>query len=97
MVHPGGNLPLNSPSDPGGTRKKPANERSSALVLCHSGYKYAQEPRSIIWGGEQLQVEQIQSSWQSPKGPAFLAKVKDGRLFEISYDEQLDEWDVRLV
>jgi hypothetical protein len=66
-------------------------------VLCHSGYKYPQEPRAICRQQERLAIERIHDRWQAPGGPSFVVEVEDGRMFELNYDERLDEWTVQQI
>lgn len=66
-------------------------------VQCHSGYKYAEEPRVIHWDGEKLQVDWIKSSWRTPEGSRFVVRVEDGRMFDLTYDEGSDEWSITLT
>ena len=69
---------------------------SENLVECYSGQTYAEHPRAIHWEGERLAVIEIEGRWLSPKGRHFRARVQDGRVFEILYDEGQDEWHVDL-
>ena len=61
-------------------------------VRCHSGYLYAQEPRSFVWQESELQIESVQEAWQEPGKRLFRAVTQDGRLFELCYNEAADRW-----
>jgi len=67
------------------------------LVECHSGYAYAQRPVALHWEGDRLEVEQIEAEWRIPGGKRFHVRVRDGRLFELVYDELGDHWRIALV
>lgn len=67
-------------------------------VKCHSGYLYAEEPRSFVWQESELQVESVEKAWQEPGKRLFRVVTQDGRLFELCYNEAADRWSaVQLV
>ena len=68
-----------------------------ATVECHSGFTYAEHPVAVHWQGERVEVDSIISEWQSPQDKAFRARMKDGRTFELLYNETDDEWNVEQV
>jgi hypothetical protein len=61
-------------------------------VKCHSGYIYADEPRSFIWQEEELRVKSVEKAWQEPGIRIFRVVTEDGKLFELCYNEQTDRW-----
>jgi hypothetical protein len=63
-------------------------------VICYSGYKYAQRPSEIIYVGERIKVNQIETEWNSPSGMMFIVNTRDGRKFRCNYDEFEDCWQV---
>jgi len=68
-----------------------------ATVECHSGFAYAERPVALHWLGERLEIETVITEWRSPQGKAFRARAKDGKTFELFYNEIDDEWNVKLV
>jgi len=68
-----------------------------ARVECHSGTTYAERPTALHWEGERLEIEAILARWRTPGGRVFRVQAVDGRVFELSYDEALDEWQIRLI
>lgn len=75
----------------------PMQEASpSRPVECHSGYTYAQRPAAILWEGERLPVKEVEAEWRFPGGKRFRVRAADGRIFELVYHEQHDEWEIEL-
>ena len=68
-----------------------------AQVECHSGFAYAERPVALYWQGERQEIETIIAEWRSPQGKAFRVRTKDGKTFELLYNETDDEWNVELV
>jgi hypothetical protein len=66
----------------------------SETVECRSDASYAERPRAFTWQGQRLEVVDILKSWRSPEGIGFRVSIKDGRLFELLYNQALDEWVV---
>ncbi len=65
------------------------------IVECYSGSTYAEKPVALHWEGERLEIEEIESNWRDPNGPAFRVRTRAGRRFELHYDEIKDEWQVK--
>jgi hypothetical protein len=68
-----------------------------AVVECHSGYTYPQEPRAVIWEGCRHRVERIDRRWRTPEGPGFRVKAEAGIWFDVHYHEFEDHWSVQVV
>lgn len=68
----------------------------AAPVECHSGYTYAERPTALRWQGERLLIDAIEQSWRGPGVRRFRVRTEDGRIFELSYGELYDEWQIRL-
>ena len=64
------------------------------LVECHSGFTYAQRPVALNWQGERLEIERVVAEWQVPDGKRFRVVTHDGRVFELFYRTENDEWQV---
>ncbi len=62
------------------------------LVICYSGYTYAERPVSLVWDGIEHKVKEIEKEWQEPGARLFQVLTEDGRLFVLSYNERGDEW-----
>ena len=67
-------------------------EPEAVQVVCHSGYTYAQEPRSLIWQGQEYEVTKVEVRWRTPEGPAFRVRTQSGERFDLLYREAEDEW-----
>jgi len=61
-------------------------------VKCYSGYLYAEEPRSFVWQGSELEVESVQAARQEPSKRLFRVVTHDNRLFELCYNEATHRW-----
>ena len=78
-------------------RIRPADDAPPAApVECHSGYTYADRPTVVRWQGQRLAVEAVLQSWHVPGGRRFRVRTEDGRVFDLSYGELYDEWQIRL-
>ncbi len=67
-------------------------QETEAEVKCHSGYIYADEPRSFIWQERERGIRLVKGAWQEPGRRIFRVVTEDGRLFELCYNEQTDRW-----
>ncbi len=56
----------------------------------HSGYIYAEEPRSFIWQKKELRIKSVEKAWQEPAKRLFRVVTEDGKLFELCYNEKAD-------
>lgn len=65
------------------------------IVRCHSGYTYAQRPMSFRHEGKEYQIERIIAEKRTPWGKSFLVAAESGGVFELSYDESGDAWQVQ--
>jgi hypothetical protein len=61
-------------------------------VNCHSGYIYAEEPRSLVWQEKKLGIKSVEKAWQEPGKRLFRVVTEDGKLFELCYNEADDHW-----
>ena len=61
-------------------------------VICYSGYLYAEQPRSLVWQGNQLEIESVEEAWLEPDRRLFRVVTHDGRPFELCYNEATDRW-----
>jgi hypothetical protein len=44
-----------------------------------------------------MEVAEVLSEWRTPEGKGFRVRAGDGRAFEITYVESLDEWQIRPI
>ncbi len=68
--------------------------RERHLVECHSGYAYAERPVALRWEGQRLEIERVEAEWRAPGGKQFRVRTRDGRSFELFYEEILEEWRI---
>ena len=71
------------------------SQHITTQVECHSGYTYAQRPKSLVWEGERLEIKEIQGEWQTPEGKRFQVVTGDGGVFELFYSEKEETWYVK--
>jgi hypothetical protein len=71
------------------------NQRIRTQVECHSGYTYAQRPKSLVWEGERLTIMEIQGEWQTPEGRRFQVVTEEEGVFELNYSEKEDFWSIK--
>jgi hypothetical protein len=69
-----------------------AGQNMEIKVKCHSGYIYAEEPRSFIWQEQELGIKSIEKAWLEPSKRLFKVVTEDGKLFELCYNEATDQW-----
>ncbi len=69
----------------------------SDSVECHSDYTYAERPTAFLWEGRRLETTEILQEWRGPAGKGFRVRTGDGQEFELSYQEQADEWHIRPI
>ena len=68
-----------------------------AAVECYAGHRYPERPRTFLWEGGRVAVEEVERSWRTPAGLVFRVRVAGGRRFKLAYDESTGSWDVQLV
>ena len=68
----------------------------SEVVECYSGQTYAERPLALYWEGERFEITEILSRWRSPGENHFLARVEDGRIFQLVYYDTEDVWSIEL-
>ncbi len=65
------------------------------VVECHSGHEYAERPVAVWWQGQRLEMEAVEQEWRTPEGKRFRVRTNGGEVFELSYVESKDAWQVR--
>jgi hypothetical protein len=66
-------------------------------VECRSDSEYAERPLALTWQGQRLEIAEIMARWHGPGEKGFRVKTTDGRAFELTYHEVLDEWQVQPI
>ena len=67
------------------------------LVECRSDTEYAERPLSLIWEEQRLEIAEILSRWRGPTEKGFRVQTTNGQVFELTYQEIPDEWQVQIV
>lgn len=67
---------------------------AEAYVECFSSSTYARRPTVVVWEGSHLEVERVLSEARTPEGKRFLVLTREGRAFDLFYDESSDHWRV---
>jgi hypothetical protein len=65
---------------------------NNIIVKCYSGHTYAEEPRSFEWGGQKIEVEEIEKAWREPGERHFQVRTGDNKYFKLCYNETEDRW-----
>jgi hypothetical protein len=65
------------------------------VVECRSDTEYAERPLALTWQGQRLEIAEILARWRGPNDKGFRVKTTDGRAFELTYREVLDEWHIQ--
>lgn len=63
-------------------------------VECYSGGEYPERPRALDWHGVRLEIAEVLQSWRTPDGKHFMVCLADGQVFELTYKEQADAWNI---
>jgi hypothetical protein len=66
-------------------------------VESYSSTRYAERPTALFIEEERLEISEIIKSWRSPEGIVFHVRTEDDQSFEIMYDEDSDQWNVRVI
>jgi hypothetical protein len=65
------------------------------LVECHSNSSYPEQPVTLTWQDQRLEVSEILSRWRTPQGLHFRVETTDEQFFELSFDETTQEWRIQ--
>ncbi|MDP3181368.1 MAG: hypothetical protein Q8M54_00960 [Desulfobaccales bacterium] len=66
-------------------------------VETYSGFRLHERPRRFTWGEEWLEVRRVVERWSGPDHLYFKVVAGDGRIFLLTYQEQADAWEVKLM
>jgi len=67
------------------------------LVECHSGFAYPDKPRAFIWEEQRLLVADILAEGRTPHMRWFRVITEDRQVFELSYSEDTDDWQIQHI
>ena len=68
-----------------------------AMVECYAGCRYPERPRTFLWEGMRVTVEEVERCWRTPAGISFRVRVMDDQRFTLTYEEAGDRWQVEPV
>lgn len=71
-------------------------QRRPEIVECLSGSSYGERPIALTWQKSRLRIEAIEDSWRIPAGRRFRVRVEDGRVFQLEYSSETDEWRIHI-
>ncbi|MFZ5912389.1 MAG: hypothetical protein ACOYYU_20480 [Chloroflexota bacterium] len=66
-------------------------------VACRSGVEYADRPLSLMWEGQRLEIAEILARWRAPGEKGFRVQTAEGQVFELTYREIPDEWEIQPI
>ena len=66
-------------------------------VECRSDSEYAERPLSLVWEGQRLEIAEILSRWRGPGEKGFRVQTADRQVFELTYHEIPDEWNIQPI
>jgi hypothetical protein len=70
--------------------------QTEVVVECLSSASYAERPLAFYRQGQRLEVAEILSRWRLPTGAGFRVRTIQEQIFDLFYDESLDEWSISL-
>jgi hypothetical protein len=63
-------------------------------VDCYAGYRGDQRPIRLRFGGNALEVINIEDQWYSPAAMYFRVLASDGNTYVLRHDEPQDQWSL---
>jgi hypothetical protein len=66
-------------------------------VECTASASYPGDPRAVYWEGSRLEIERTHAQWRMPGRICFRVEIKDGRIFEMYYEEDTQRWYVETL
>lgn len=66
-------------------------------VETYSGSEYPETPLAFHWEGERLMIAEVLASWRTPDGKGFRVRTEDQQVFELFYDENIQNWIIRSI
>ncbi|MCG6895114.1 MAG: hypothetical protein LJE65_16035 [Desulfobacteraceae bacterium] len=68
--------------------------RLKIAVVCHSGYRGEETPRSLQLGKRTVEAVQVMDRWLSPDHRYFKILGDDGGIYIVRHDDRLDRWEL---
>lgn len=66
-----------------------------AQVECRSDSEYAQRPIAFYYRKRRFEVGSLLAEWHEPEGKAFRVMTEEMEIFDLFYDQDKDEWEVK--
>jgi hypothetical protein len=63
-------------------------------VECYSGHKAEERPLRILFGGQTLEIEEIEDRWYSPGATYFRVLAGCGDRYVLRHDDAQDSWSL---
>jgi hypothetical protein len=63
-------------------------------VECYSGHKAEERPLRILFGGQSLEIEEIEDRWYSPGATYFRVLAECGDRYVLRRDDAQDIWSL---
>jgi hypothetical protein len=64
-------------------------------VTCRSDYAYAQRPTTFLWEAGQVDIALVLAEWRTPEGKGFRVQSAHGQVFELFYNQHIDQWRIQ--
>jgi hypothetical protein len=64
------------------------------LVECRSDTEYAERPVAIHWQELRLEIVEIIARWRTPDSKCFRVRSADDQIFELTYDQASNHWQI---
>ena len=63
-------------------------------VECHSGYKAEERPVRIVFGGQTLELTEVEDRWYSPGATYFRVLTTSGDRYVLRRDDAQEAWSL---
>ena len=87
-----------SPDDGGfavGRGEQASPKGTTSRVECYSGWEYAETPRAVWRENQRLEVAEVEARWRFPGGQGFRVETAEGLVFNLTYTEADDVWQIQ--
>ena len=66
-----------------------------AQVECRSDWAYAQRPLTFHWQRQRRTIQAVLAEARTPDGMQFVVRTTEHELFELSYQQLIDQWTIQ--